>query len=211
MRTKLFLCTSLFIVLIMNCGFSQLNEQSVADHKNEIEGYRAAKDQQMVDAASSPLTSEQITNFKGLNYYSIDMSYKVNAQYAANETAGEMSLSTSKGGTLKLKKTGTVTFNLNGESVSLAVFQNSNLPEFGANPNQLFIPFADLSNGKDTYVNGRYLPITLPAEGNTVVLDFNYAMNPYSAMNDQKVSVIPPAGNKIEQIIGSGERKFEDR
>lgn len=211
MRTKLFLPVFMLSVFLTNFVFSQQNEQTVADHKKEVEAYRAAKDQQMVDAESSPLSSDQKISFKGLNYYNIDMNYKFNAQYAANETPGDVSLTTSTGGTIKLKKTGTVTFDLNGETVSLAVFQNNNLPEFSNNPTQLFIPFTDLSNGKDTYANGRYLPIKLPAEGNMVVLDFNYAMNPYSAMNDKLWSLIPPSGNNIEQAIGSGERKFEDR
>ncbi|MEZ5082360.1 MAG: DUF1684 domain-containing protein [Bacteroidales bacterium] len=211
MRTKLFVPVLLLSVFLTNYIFAQVDEQEIKDHKKEVEDYRMAKDQQILNLESSPLSSDQKTNFKGLNYFPIDMNYKINAQFAANSRQSEVSLSKSNGGTIQLKNIGEVTFNLNGESITLEVFQNNNLPEFASNANQLFIPFSDLSNGNETNAGGRYLPIELPAEGNTVVLDFNYAMNPYSAMNDEYFSVIPPGGNLIEQTIGSGERKFEDR
>jgi uncharacterized protein (DUF1684 family) len=58
--------------------------------------------------------------------------------------------------------------------------------------NDLFIPFKDLTSGKDTYGGGRYLDVQIP-EGNTLILNFNTAYNPYCAYTDGYFCPIPPA------------------
>jgi uncharacterized protein (DUF1684 family) len=42
-----------------------------------------------------------------------------------------------------------------------------------------FLPFSDLTSGKESYIGGRY--IDLKFERKTIAVDFNLAYNPYCA------------------------------
>ncbi len=200
----------LFLLLSFNL-FSQTEGGSPTGYADDIKNLRTAKDQQMTDAASTPLNAGQIARFSGLDYFSIDIKYKLNAQLVLADPQKEVSLNTTAGDTIKLIKYGTVTFDYRGDTYSLSVFKNKNLPEFGSNSQQLFIPFTDNTNGRKTYENGRYLTIETKGDGNSVVVDFNMAFNPHSGYNSQYSSVIPPAENIMGVSMKSGERKFEDR
>lgn len=211
MKTKTiypFLILFLFLSLSL---FSQTEGGSPTGYEDDIKNLRNTKNQQMTDAASTPLNAGQIARFKSLNYFPIDIKYKLNAQLVLENPQKEVSLNTTTGDTIKLIKYGTVTFDYRGVSYTLTVFKNNNLPEFGNNDQQLFIPFTDKTTGGKTYENGRYLTIETKGDGNTVVVDFNMAMNPYSGYNSQYSSVIPPAENSMGISMKSGERKFEDR
>jgi len=211
MKTKLILSLLFLSVFFVQQLVCQTEEEIINSHKEEIQNFRNTKDQQMTDSQSSPLSTEQIGRFEGLDYFPIDIKYKVDAQLVVEESQNEVSLNTSSGEKIDLVKYGTVTFNYKGETYTLTVFQNKNLPEFGDNSQQLFIPFTDRTTGRKTNEGGRYLAIEVTGEANTVVVDFNMALNPYSAYNSQYSSIVPPAENTLGPSMSSGERKFEDR
>lgn len=210
MKRKLFAVAFLLSLFLTQFIVSQTFGQNANEHKKEIENFRNAMNKQMLDTEKSPLTSEQITNFPGLSFFPIDMNYRVEATFAAEVPEKEVSLNTTSGGKVKLKKVGTVTFDLNGKTQSLEVFRNSALPEFDS-PQQLFIPFTDKTSGTETNKLGRYLAIDPPTQDKTVILDFNRARNPFNAYNSINSSIIPPAKNSMVQTVVAGERKFEDR
>jgi len=211
MKARLFIVVLLLNVFFGFDLFCQGEEETFEEHETKIENYRKNKNQQMMDSESSPLSSEQIERFDGLDYFPIDIKYKINAQIELEESSEEVNLNTTSGEKVDLIKFGTVTFEYKGDSYTMTVFQNKNLPEFGNDKQQLFIPFTDRSNGRKTNEKGRYLTIDVPTKSNTVVLDFNMAMNPYSAYSSEYSSVIPPAENTIVPSMSAGERKFEDR
>lgn len=70
-----------------------------------------------------------------------------------------------------------------------------------------FIPFSDESNGRDTYGGGRYLDLIL-RRGRPVLLDFNYAYNPYCAYREEFVCPKVPAFNHIPWKIEAGEKNY---
>ncbi len=72
----------------------------------------------------------------------------------------------------------------------------------------LFVPFTDLSNGRETYGGGRYLDVKLE-RGGQVVIDFNLAYNPFCAYNDRYVCPLPPPENHLAVAIRAGEKNFE--
>ncbi len=185
-------------------------QQKVDTHKKEIEQYRQQKAELMKDSNTSPLSDSQLNKFDSLSYYPIDYMYHVEATYTPLDKPVNVTLNTSTGSEMTLTKTGTVTFNLGQKTYTMSVFKGGQLPEFENNSQQLFIPFTDMTTGNETYKNGRYLPIAAPKDGK-VIIDFNKAMNPYSAYNDKYVSVIPPQQNFVDATVISGERKFEDR
>ncbi len=146
----------------------------------------------------------------GANSFAFDRDYIIEADFSPVSPPKSMTLETTSGGKVILNKSGTAIFAMNGNTYSLSVFANNNLPEFNDNPGQLFIPFHDLTNGTQTYEHGRYLPVNSPS-GGKIILDFNQAINPLSASNQGVSSIIPPAENTLAETIVSGERKYEDR
>ena len=67
----------------------------------------------------------------------------------------------------------------------------------------LFLHFTDKTNGSETYGGGRFLDLRIP-EGNTLVLDFNKAYNPYCAYNNGYSCPIPPKENKLKVAVRAG-------
>lgn len=195
----------------MVCAFLINSAYSQNSYVSDIQNARNAKNQEFKKAGASPLTAAQIQNFSSLSYYPIDSNARVQATFTPATSNTEVNLATTSGTKIKLVKYGTVTFTFKNKTYTLAVFQNKDLPEFGKNNTQLFIPFTDPSNLNETNSKGRYLPISLPANGNSVTLDFNLAENPYNAYNKTLVSIVPPPGNEMLSAQTTGERKFEDR
>jgi len=207
------------IVLLIFAGFLfgslfHLQAQTPIGDENyikTIENERAQKDISMKDSPVLQLNTTTKANFKGLNYYPVDAKFKVAGTFIPASTQEMVPLTTTAGKVINLVKYGTVRFIYENTEYQLTIFKNSNLSEFGQNPDQLFIPFKDLTSGGETNKNGRYLPITITNGSNKVELDFNRAFNPYSAYNPAYEGVIPPQANVLDILFQSGERKYEDR
>jgi hypothetical protein len=88
------------------------------------------------------------------------------------------------------------------------VYQNLGLLKNPEYEDYLFLPFNDYTNGNETYGGGRYLDVRIP-KGNTMVLDFNKAYNPYCAYTYGYSCPVPPRGNSLETEINAG-IKFEE-
>jgi uncharacterized protein (DUF1684 family) len=75
--------------------------------------------------------------------------------------------------------------------------------------NYLFVPFKDMTNGKETYGGGRYLDLeTTDIQNDSVILDFNKAYNPYCAYSNGYSCPIPPKENHLAVSIEAGEKTF---
>jgi hypothetical protein len=73
----------------------------------------------------------------------------------------------------------------------------------------LFIPFKDLTNGKETYEGGRYIDAAI-LPGYRMVLDFNMTYSPSCAYNDKFTCAIPPKENFLEIRIRAGEKNHRE-
>ena len=104
-------------------------------------------------------------------------------------------------------KFGKTVFKLNGKKYTLAIYQNVDLVNTAGYEDYLFIPFKDLTNGEDTYGGGRYLDLKIP-EGETILIDFNRAYNPYCAYNHNYSCPIPPFENHLKVKIEAGVKKY---
>jgi uncharacterized protein (DUF1684 family) len=74
----------------------------------------------------------------------------------------------------------------------------------------LFVPFADVTSGAQTYGGGRYVLDTakgadLGTEGERVVLDFNYAYAPSCAHDARWRCPLAPAANRLHIAVRAGE------
>ncbi len=146
----------------------------------------------------------------GLQFFPIDTLFLTatrverifDAPWFAMETSG------------KVKKTyriyAILHFKIQGTPLRLSVYQSQQLMETEAYRDYLFIPFTDLSNGEQTYENGRYMDIVISdLEKTPFFLDFNKAYNPYCAyVSDVYNCPVPPAENRLAFTINAGEKKF---
>jgi hypothetical protein len=82
----------------------------------------------------------------------------------------------------------------------------------------LFLPLRDATSGRETYGAGRYLTDTvkgtfgrgLSADGDRLVLDFNYAYNPSCAYNAHWACPLAPPENHLRVSVRAGELTFPD-
>ena len=109
-------------------------------------------------------------------------------------------------------KYGELSFVLDGESQTLAIYQSLKLLTMPQYKDYLFIPFKDETNGRETYGGGRYLDIRMGAiKSGKVSLDFNKAYNPYCAFASAGgySCPVPPRENHLKVAVKAGEMVFE--
>jgi uncharacterized protein len=75
----------------------------------------------------------------------------------------------------------------------------------------LFVPFADVTSGPETYGGGRYALDTakgadLGSDADRVILDFNFAYAPSCAHDPQWRCPLAPAANRLGVPVRAGER-----
>jgi len=165
---------------------------------NELDEFRAAKDDYFANDPDSPLALEQKADFHGLNYFPENPALRLEVQ--AEKTVGkkEMQVQTSTGETQVYQRWGRFRFQVDGQPAELTIlFSNSGY----------FLPFVDSLAGQETYPAGRYLEPE-PLGGGRFRIDFNLAYNPYCAYNDQWSCPLTPFENRIKVPIRAGEKLF---
>jgi uncharacterized protein len=146
----------------------------------------------------------------GLQFYPIDTSYLKTTRVERIYEAPWFAMETSG----KIKKTfrvyALVHFTINSKPYRLTVYQSQQLMQSEEYKDYLFIPFTDLSNGEQTYENGRYIDIRMAdLENLPFLLDFNKAYNPYCAYVSNVYNCpVPPEENRLTVSIAAGEKKF---
>ncbi|HEX6223908.1 MAG TPA: DUF1684 domain-containing protein [Chryseolinea sp.] len=173
----------------------------------DIEQYRKKQENEFRDPEKSPLDKKSRKKFKGLNYFPINLQYRVPATFvkAENPTLFKMKTTTSR--LPEYQKYGEVHFKLDGEVRVLEVYQSPEISQKPGLEDYLFIPFTDETNGVDTYEVGRYIEFRIPAS-HDVIIDFNKCYNPYCSYGSGFSCPIPPEVNHLPLKILAGEKKY---
>jgi len=188
--------------------FSQENSANTTDpYTSQILTERAEKDKEMREDPKSPIPESERSEFSGLYYFPPDPSYRVEARLERFDNPFHFKMKTTTDRLPEYAIYGQVTFRLNGKNLKLNVYQNIELIKKPGNEDYLFIPFNDGTNGKQTYGGGRFLDAAIP-EGDTLIIDFNKAYNPYCAYNHKYSCPIPPEENNLPLKIRAGEKKW---
>jgi len=167
---------------------------------NQLENFRKQKDDFYKNDDQSPFTPEQQKTFKGLVYFPEDASLRFEAIVDEFEKKDQISMPTSTGSVQKYVRFGKIKFTVDGQPSELTIYTSGH---------EYFLPFADSLAGKETYGAGRYME-PKPIEHNKVLVDFNYAYNPYCAYNDNWSCPITPAENRLKVPIRAGEKIYEN-
>lgn len=177
-------------------------------YQQKILASRNEKDSLFRYAEDTPIPADLLDSFEGLIYYDPDSSFRAKGFLKKNTVPDTIKLKTSTDRMPEYIGFGHVQFIMKDDTFVLSVFQNKKLVVEGIDPGHLFIPFRDITSGNGTYGGGRYIESSIPTEGDSILLDFNMAYNPYCAYNHKYSCVLPPAENYIDIPITAGEKKF---
>jgi len=191
----------LFLFLFNNLLFAQETETSKQFQDNLNKEY--------ANKEESPLTDEDLKAFKGLDFYPISDEYIVEAQFKRTPDEKVFKMKTTGTRLPEYIKYGELTFLLHNEEYKLNIYRNIQLSQKEGYEDYLFLPFSDLSCGKETYIGGRYIDMLVP-KGNTITIDFNKAYNPYCAYNHKYSCPIVPLENDLKTEILAGVKKYHD-
>ncbi|MFA0962634.1 DUF1684 domain-containing protein [Roseivirga sp. BDSF3-8] len=187
------------VLIIIIYGFN--TSQDPQAYAETISEERKKSERFLLYNEDSPLDEEDKKNFKGLNYYEPDLTYKVRAKVTPIGGNQEITLPTSDGAEQTYRKFGYARFEIDGKPQQLLLL------EVQDDPDELFLAFADATSARETYGGGRYLDLTRPA-GESVTLDFNLAYNPYCAYVEGYSCPFPPPENTLNIPIRAGEKDY---
>jgi uncharacterized protein (DUF1684 family) len=184
-----------FALLVSACTATQV------PYVDDINNWRATKDDFMRRSEDSPIPPEQRATFPPLSYFPIEPEYRVPASLTVARGQDMIEIPTSRGERRAHYRVGTLHFTLKGQLLTLTAFVEVGQPDL----RRLFVPFGDLTNGTETYPGGRYLELDRTATG-IYDLDFNRAYHPFCYYNPKYDCPYPPRENRLPTPIRAGER-----
>ena len=166
--------------------------------------WRDARDELFRTHPQSPLPAEARPSFTGLEYFPYDAAWRVLAEVEPADDEVREIAGSANSMTL-FRRFGRARFMLGDELQALELYW---LEGYGGG---VFLPFGDLTSGRETYGGGRYLLDTvkgaeLGGSNGRLVLDFNFAYNPSCAYDPRWACPLTPRANRLGLAIRAGER-----
>ena len=171
-----------------------------AGYVSELMAARAEKDRFFREDPETPVPDDKKKTILPLPYFPVDVGYTVPAALRLADKRPVFEMPTSTGTLRKYQQVGAIEFVFQGQPMTLGAFV-----EDGQDLRSLFVPFADMTTGTETYSAGRYLDLHPTASG-LYTLDFNRAYNPYCAYNSKYECPFPPPSNRLKVPIRAGEK-----
>jgi uncharacterized protein (DUF1684 family) len=144
--------------------------------------------------------SKARTGFAGIDYFEIDPAWRFEARFEAHPPGRTIDIVNVLDMLEPMKNPGVVVFEKDGREYRLEALDDTG-------DGQLFLIFADRTNGKLTYGPGRFLYAPPPVDGHTIV-DFNRAYNPPCAFTPYSTCPLPPPENRLDLVVEAGEKKY---
>ena len=152
---------------------------------------------QRVGIRLKDLDSDAVRQFRGAQFFPLDLSYRVTASFLPSDGKQTVDVPNVLGDVSPTPIAGTAVFKLNGQELRLT--------DLGGDAAKgLFFVFSDPTSKTDTYPGGRFLK-TGPVTNGTVVLDFNRAYNPPCAVTPYATCPLAPKENRLSVAIPAGE------
>jgi uncharacterized protein (DUF1684 family) len=194
---------------MQNSGDKKAEDTSIDSitYIEEMNKSRQQKDIEFADSTTSAFKAEERASFHGLNYFDPDPNYRMKLVFTVDTSTPVFKMPTNTDRTPNYRIYGHLDFVIHDTSCRLTVFQNMDYKDHPVYGGYLFVPFSDKTNGKESYGAGRYIDIPVPT-GNTILLDFNEAYNPYCAYSDRWSCPLVPLENYLEVNIPAGEKKY---
>lgn len=185
--------------------------QTVRDSEGDEETWRWFVNQREWLFRSHPqsaLDADQKDRFRGLAYFDYNPDNRVVGEVDLDVASEIFTVDLGADGAFSYRRFGRVDFSIPTGIGTLNLYW---IEGYGGG---LFVPFADLTSGVETYGGGRYLFDTikgadLGTSGRSIVLDFNYAYNPSCAYNSRWTCPLAPPENRLPFAVLAGEKAFE--
>ena len=204
-----------WILGVISCGEKKYHDQKLAPIAEVSDSlvqaamkYQLNLDREFMDAAQTPLMEKDRVDFDGLDYFPINPAFIVTAQLNRTPQTLPFMMPTTTERMTEERIFGQLTFSLDGQLYQLPVYQSTELMKTDEYSDYLFLPFTDLTNGKETYIGGRYLDLRIPV-GDEIAIDFNRAYNPYCAYNKKFSCPIVPPANHLPIRIAAGVKAYK--
>jgi len=133
---------------------------------SSAEKFQSELNQSYADSLKSPLMKEDFKQFKGLDFFSINEKYIVEATFIRTKKEKPFGMKTTTTRTPLYKKYGELHFKIDGKAFKLNVYQNVDLNKKAGYKDYLFLPFSDLTCGKESYIGGRYVDMKIQKRQN---------------------------------------------
>ena len=140
-------------------------------------------------------------DFQGIERYPVDPSWRIVADWVANAEPRQFQIQTVIGTIDPMPSPGYARFVRDGQEFVVH-------PVIEQGEEDLFIIFADRSNGRETYGAGRFFYAAWPKDGK-IVLDFNKAYNPPCTFSEFSTCPLPPPENRMDTLVRAGEKKYQ--
>jgi uncharacterized protein (DUF1684 family) len=189
---------AVILILIYTFADTQANENYV----DKLNKFRIEKDEFFNSSDQSPITQKD--KFNKLSYYPADLTYRIRAAVELIHDTTKLKVRMTGGEAEYFIKYGYATFKLKDKSHKLLLLLQLNNED---EKDKLFLPFTDKTNGFETYGGGRYLDLDLEKD-DQLIIDFNFAYNPFCAYNDNYTCPVPPAENQLDIEIKAGEKEY---
>lgn len=173
-------------------------------HRLEVEAVRNNRDAFMRTSDESPFKG-LAQPYEGLNYYSINPAFRVQADLETIKERQTLVLGTSDGQSRTFLTYGWAEFDLMNQRHRLLVLEHW---DKGPDRGNLFLAFTDETSASESYGGGRYLDVRKVPGATTLLLDFNLAYNPYCAYNNSFSCPFPPKENHIAVAVSAGEKNY---
>ena len=173
------------------------------EYVQSVERRRAEIDDFMRSSTESPLLADDLIDFTGLNYYPVDAAVRVDVEIEQFADLVIIEVPTSADTTDRYTRYATLSFEIAGTDFTLEAWKPLRIVV----SNRLFIVFADLTSGDETYGGGRYLDLYLD-RNDSAIIDFNLAYNPYCVYDSAYVCPVAPLENRLSVAVRAGEKNW---
>ncbi len=153
------------------------------------------------------LDPEDFKDFHGLEFYPIDEKFIIEAKFIRTPNEKPFLMPTTTSRLPEYVKYGEAHFIIDENDFVLNLFKSLQPYDEPGYEDYLFLPFTDLTSGDGSYGGGRFLDQRIP-EGDTIIIDFNKAYNPYCAYSARFSCPIPPKENDLLIRIEAGVKAF---
>ncbi len=147
---------------------------------------------------------EKLSHFKGLLYFDPNCNFFVNAKVEKLPKPEPITVYTTRNEEKTYYRYAYLHFKINDKNYKLTAFKYA---LSGDGSKILFVPFRDLTSGEESYGAGRYLELK-ESNGDTLILDFNYAFNPLCNYSNGYNCPLAPAENVLDCKILAGEKTY---
>ncbi|KEY19261.1 DUF1684 domain-containing protein [Kaistella antarctica] len=193
-----------FFILMVGLLLTSCASQSKTALISEIQKFQKDLNAEFTNPKKTPLRGDNFTKFTEHPFFPANLKYRVSAKLTKTENAVPFEIETSSGRTKPYQEYGKARFILDGQELTLTIYQSLGLMKQAGYEDYLFLLFRDATNEIETYGGGKYMDLKIP-KGDTIILDFNKSYHPLCAYNAYDYSCpIVPAENFLPVRIEAG-------